>query len=302
MAPSTLRNDGGGEPYRDSLVLSANAGHALGLVQRRYSAVRLRARLTSTGPVAIVWAHTGPLGPDRPVGANCRLHPAALSRCIRFEAEEDGWSLVDGREGSDNVLSRGDLAWAPGESLEMAIDHVGDRLTLVEDGVNLFDGAVPGTGGCVGLLARSGAILEADRFEVSGDSEPPWVALSAFDATMGSGAAPDEWDAIRDTRLRFGEGCRSAREGVTGKWNYYGRGFRLWMPRGPGHCAARVLLDGEEIEELELSAATDGASVIVCERDTDTGYHAVTVVVSLGSVILDSLDYLSPDTMEGACA
>ena len=235
MFPSKTADDRGtinlaegpwAEPFRDRFVLSANAGPALGIEQRSYTEFRLRTRLRSTGPFAVVWGHTAPLGPDKPVGADCRLHAAALSRCVRFEVGEGSWSLVDARDGSDRVVAQGAVVWTPGNSLEIDVEQAADAVAISMGGTKLLNGKLAGTAGCTGLLARGGSILEADQFEVSGERKPAWLTLSAFDATMGSGAAGGDWEVVSGSRLRFGEGCRSAQGEAAAKWNL----LRPWLP------------------------------------------------------------------------
>ncbi len=78
------------------------------------------------------------------------------------------------------------------------------------------------------------------------------------------------------------------------KWDFHGRGFRLWLPKGPqlGHC--ELLLNGEKLAELDLRSDQKQPSRVVFSRnDLVNAYHALILQSIDGRLAIDSLDVVN---------
>ena len=99
---------------------------------------------------------------------------------------------------------------------------------------------------------------------------------------MGHGQSP---------AYRFGVGAVRKSNGGRVKWNFHGRGFRLWLPKGPQFGRCELLLNGEKLAELNLRSDKNQPSEVVFSRnDLANAYHALVVRSLAGRLAVDSLD------------
>ena len=161
------------------------------------------------------------------------------------------------------------------------------------DGSPVFRGELPAAAGPLGLFLEPGTHVEVDRFAVAGEPLPAAHTWLWSEALSGAGANEADWSPARSPRYRFGAGAVSRKPGERVKWNFRGRGFRLWLPRGPGYGRAAAILDGAPVGDIDLGAATEEASRIVLSRDDlEDGFHALALRGTAGLLPVDCLDAL----------
>jgi hypothetical protein len=144
------------------------------------------------------------------------------------------------------------------------------------------------------LYAEKESHIEVGEFLVSGSSDTGREALLATDALAGIGADTAEWRGVSGGHYRFGTGWESAKAQASAKWNYMGRGFRLWAPKGPEYGAFEVLVNGQRVATIDCKSAKLEPSSIVLEHSLETGYHAVVIRALNGTMPLDTLEIESP--------
>ena len=137
-------------------------------------------------------------------------------------------------------------------------------------------------------------ILSVSRFEISGPFRPavmPWLYIEAL---TGAGVRMSDWDVVQSPLYRFGVGAVRKSPGGRVKWNFRGRGFRLWSPQGPQFGRCELLIDGRKAAELDFHADRQQPSQIVytCD-DAGDGYHAVVLRSITGRLAVDSLDVVN---------
>ena len=278
------------QPESDGFVVSALNADALALLQRQFRQVSLTCRVTASGPFSLILGHRAPLGPDRTAGADTHIHPLSLTQSIHIRFSAEGLQIQDSQNGENRIAASHRLPYPFGQPCEITVITSGNQLSVRLNGNELCSLSLAVQAGRIGLLAHAGSIVSIDRFIVEGDAESSWISLLATDATMGSGAAATDWEDIRDDRLRYGIGCRSLVDGAVAKWNYFGRGFRLW---GCDTNNMSVLVDGEPFSLTAHTDPADDASYVIAERHEESpGYHAVTVIARSAGTIIDSLDFL----------
>jgi len=75
------------------------------------------------------------------------------------------------------------------------------------------------------------------------------------------------------------------------KWNFRGRGLRLWSPRGPAYGRVEAVLDGRPEGTIDLAAPAEEASRPVLVREgLPDGFHALVLRGVTGLLPIDSLD------------
>ena len=72
-----------------------------------------------------------------------------------------------------------------------------------------------------------------------------------------------------------------------------GRGFRLWLPKGPDYGRCTAELDGLPLGDLDLQAAAEQPSAVLLSReDLPDGFHALVVRSGDQPMPVDCLDAL----------
>lgn len=167
----------------------------------------------------------------------------------------------------------------------------GRRLSVTINGVEVFSGKAPARSGSIGVAADNPGILFVDKIELSTVGESGSKFLLATDAILGAGSGQDGWVEEKCALYKFGLGYSSSTRGIAAKWNYRGRGFRLWSPRGPALGRVRILVDGRDGGEINLSAPNDKPSRPVFEISSlPLDYHAVTLIQTNGRLACDALE------------
>jgi hypothetical protein len=143
------------------------------------------------------------------------------------------------------------------------------------------------------LRVEKNSHVEVFRFEVEGESLPGGLFLLPTEALLGAGQNLADWDEVRSPVFKFNEGFVS--KGVNGraKWNYHGRGFELWSPRGPAFGTADVIFDGKIAATLDFDAASETTSAPLFRLDSvPDGFHAVVLKGRTGRFPVDSINVM----------
>jgi hypothetical protein len=208
-----------------------------------------------------------------------------------LELLPNAWRIVSvDAAGKLNVAASGALE--PGLTRALEIDAGQDgRIQIAIDGNVRWNGTLPPSRGEIGLLVDPFTNLNVSRFEISGPRQPAVIPWLYIEALTGAGVRMSDWDAVQSPLYRFGVGAVRKAPGGRAKWNFRGRGFRLWSPQGPQFGRCELLIDGRKATELDFHAEREQPSQIVYTcNDAGDGYHAVVLRCLTGRLLVDSLD------------
>ena len=270
-------------PLRErGFVFSAHSGPSVTVTRTAYDGFTLAADLALRGTsVRFAWGYAAPLGT---VGrADGKPQPLCWTRHCGVELTPTAWRVLQADDSPEaRRLATGELPAAEARHLELAVDAAGAvRVTL--DGRDVWEGACPARPGPLALLLQPGTHLTVSRFALTGIPRPATWTWLASEAIAGAGVSDGDFRTLATTDFRFGTGLVCSRPDARAKWNFRGRGFRLWLPKGPeyGRCAVR--LNGLALGELDLHDAAPVPAAMLLERhDLPDGYHAL-VIQSLGA-------------------
>jgi len=277
-------------PLRDrGFTISAHAGRSITVTRAAYADFDLKARVRLRGNAArIGWGYHAPLGAEG--RADGRPHPLTWTRHFALELRPTGWRMLStGDAEPATVLGEGALVTAAIRDVRVAVSA--GRATVEIDGARVWEGDAPVRTGPLALLLEPGTNLEVDRFDVRGIPHPATQTWLGSEAVSGAGVAEGSYDRPAGPGWRFGTGivCRTPHERA--KWNFRGRAFRLWSPRGPPYARVQALLDGKPIGTIDLHADAETASAVVLERARlADGFHALVLKADDRPLPLDSLD------------
>ena len=240
-------------PLRErGFVISGHEASGLTLLRCAWNAFDLDAGLTLRGQSArIVWGYGAPLGPDRH-SSGSTPHPLTRTRhqCLELSAETWRVLAVDAA-GKTSLLGSGKLDSGPSRRVSIVRRDDG-RTELTIDGRPRWQGRLPPAPGPIGLMVEPHSHLAVNRFAVTGPCEPAAMSWLATEALMGAGVSMADWDMVSSHDYRFGFGAVRKGPGGRVKWNFRGRGFRLWSPKGPDFGPCEVAIDGRKLAELDL--------------------------------------------------
>jgi hypothetical protein len=296
------------KPNRDGFILSAPNGPALSLLLKEYRDFELTAEVRASGAWRLVWNHRAPLGSNRIWHADGGPHPLVFSDCTELAITSGGWGLRQRTPGQDAKIlgvaaipGRGKLSRSMDQGSHpdpyrllrevVKIGQRGGRLAVSIGGSEVYSGDAPARSGSIGFVAEAPCILYIDKLVLSTFGESCSKFFLSTDAILGAGSGRDGWTEEKNALFKFGPGFTASTPGIAAKWNYYGRGFRLWSPRGPALGRARVIVDGTDCGEISLTAFQDSASCPIFE-DTSLplGYHAVVLTQVTGRLACDCLE------------
>ncbi len=282
-------------PLRDrGFVFSGHEGRSLTLLRSAYRGFQLDALLTVRGNAArIVWGCHAPLGPNEP-RSGAALHTLCCTRQQQLELAANRWQITSvDEQGKATVAAAGPLSASPKRAVKFAL-HDDGQAELNVDEKPAWNGRLPVVPGPIGLLADQGTHVAVDRFCVSGRAEPAVFHYLCTEAITGAAVNMVDWNMEQEAGYRFGVGAVRKSDGGRVKWNFHGRGFRLWLPKGPRLGRCEVLLNGEKLVELDLRSEKGQPSGVVLSRDDlANAYHALVVRSIDGRLPVDSLDVIN---------
>lgn len=283
------------KPLRDQgFVLSGHGGPSLTVLRYAWERFQLKTDFELQGGAArIIWGFQAPVGPDRHA-ADATINPLSLTRHQGLVLSVNGWSVVSvDAAGKASTLASGSLNAGTPRAVEIGIGE-GGKTQVTIDGKPVWQSNVPGGAGPIGLLVDPYTNLAVSHFEIDGEFKPaviPWVYLEAL---TGAAVLAADWDMSPSPLYRYGQGAVRKAPGGRVKWNFRGRGFQLWSPKGPNYGRCELLLDGKKLGELDLRADKEQKSEIVFKvKDAGDGYHAVVLRSLDGRLVVDSLDALN---------
>jgi hypothetical protein len=280
------------QPFRDGFVLSAPRGTAIAVLRRQYRTFQLSSSVRSNGAWALCWQCANPLGSNHHL-ADSSLHPLTGRSRTEWRIKDGEWQLVRiGSAGDSAKVARGTVRLVPNQEVNLQVQQGPSDAELSINNQRVWTGNLPAEPGRLELLAEPGTVLEVTRFEVGGDFQPSTECWLATEALAGAASAPEEWKPIQHEHFRFGTGFVNATPEARAKWNFWGRGFRLYAPRAPQYGKCEILVDGRDRLSVDLYSRTEEPSSVVAEQRLAGGFHSVVVRPLQGTIPCDCLEVL----------
>jgi hypothetical protein len=266
------------------------SGHhepSLTCLRKSFSEFTLNAALRVSGTARIFWNYQAPLGPNRPT-SDAGLHPLSVTRHQAVEFSPSGWRIIE----VDALGEMTVLASGVEQSEKITVKRrANGATTLALDGKQVWKGTMNARRGAIGLLAETNSYIAVEHFKISGKAAPGALSYLHTEAWLGAGENAANWVEEKNPRYRFGVGAvRRDGEGRA-KWNFPGRGFTWWSPKGPDYGTVEVRLDGAVAATVDLHAEQVQSSQPVFSKTglADT-FHAVGLQPKSGRLVVDSLE------------
>lgn len=200
-----------------------------------------------------------------------------------------GWkiNLYNSSGNNVQVIDSGILRhWNENEN-SLQIKKENGRYNLIINGIKYWEGNLKDNPGVVGIALDSHSYLFDNHFVVSGRKIPGYITYGFYRALVNAGDQDSDWSFKKDDSMfLYNRGAISKRDSSFAKWNFYGKGFSLYSPKGPLFGIVKIYLDGHLLKNISLKDSQPiKSSVIFQSNKIRSGKHAV---------YIESLDGLLP--------
>ncbi len=165
------------------------------------------------------------------------------------------------------------------------------KYKLLINAVGCWEGVLKSNPGVAGISLDPHSYLFADRFVVDGRRMQGSVTYGFYEALLNAGNQDSDWSFKKDTVFIYGRGVVSKKNSAFAKWNFDGKGFELFSPRGPLYGDVNIYLDGKLLKKLSLNSPKQiKSSGIYKTADLPGGSHAVYIESLNGLLPVDCIN------------
>ncbi len=169
---------------------------------------------------------------------------------------------------------------------KMQLKKENGKYMLVINDVKCWEGILKSNPGIVGVSLNPHSYLFANRLVVDGRQMKGSITYGFYEALVNAGNQDSDWVFKKDTMFLYGRGAVSKKDSSFAKWNFDGKGFELYLPKGPLYGTVNIYLDGKLLKNVSLNSAQEiRSSLILKSTGLSMGPHAV---------YIESLDGLLP--------
>ncbi len=277
-------------PYRpQGFFTSSHAAPSMTLLRSEWSHGLIDARISMKGTCRLLWGYNAPVGANSPT-ADAKLHDRSLTAHHGLELSAEGWRLVSSKadELPAEVASGKLISYVT--RIELRVAPTGTT-ELHLDGKPVWKGDLPLRTGMVGWLLQPASECEVKSMQITPKPAGGVMNLLHTEALLGGGAGLQSANSIENPAFRYGIGAQFVPgEAGRAKWNFVGRGFRLFSPCLPDGGEVELLLDGKPIGRYQCGKGTKSSDVVFTKRGLKNGPHALTMRAINGLLLVDSLE------------
>ncbi|TAN21706.1 MAG: hypothetical protein EPN37_00115 [Chitinophagaceae bacterium] len=167
---------------------------------------------------------------------------------------------------------------------------VNSQYSLTINSTVLWEGKLNGNPGIMGVFLDPHSYLYANSFLVSGKKIKGHVTYGFYRALVNAGDQDSDWTFKKDTMFLNGNGAVSKKDSSFAKWNFFGKRFSLFSPKGPLYGTVNIYLDGKLLRRISLEETQPKRSSMIFQSDTfRPGDHAVYIESSDGLLPVDCI-------------
>ncbi len=272
--------------YRDKgFNLTANAGNTFSYIKKVIDFESIDMKFNLDGTMRIIWDFHSPVDILNRWGKFYLSQNDADYKEIVIS--KTGWKInVFGN--SENILhiDSGKIQHWYSDENSVQLKKENGKYVLVLNGIKYWEGTIKSNPGVVGVSLSPHSYLFADRFVVEGRQMKGSITYGFRQALGDAGNQDSDWAVKKDTMFLYGRGAVSKKDSSFAKWNFDGKGFEIFSPKGPAYGTINIYLDGKLLTNLSLKNPYEiKSSVIFKADDLSLCSHAV---------YIESLDGLLP--------
>jgi hypothetical protein len=237
------------------------------------------------GTMHLIWDFHSPLDILNSWGKFSLQNNDAVYKEI--EVNNTGWKIKVFESGKSTcTVDSGKMEIPKVTKNNLRLKKAHGKYILTINNEKCWEGVLQNNPGMVGLSLDSHSFLYADRFGVYGRRTKGFVTYGFYRALVDAGNQKSDWVFKKDTNFLYGKGVISKKDSSFVKWNYDGKGFELFSPKGPLFGTINIYLDGKLLKNVSLKNPVEiKSSAIFKFSEHKIQRHAV---------FIESLDGLLP--------
>jgi hypothetical protein len=265
--------------------LTTNKGNTFSYIKKAINVEEINMEFRLDGKMHVIWDFNSPLDKLDGWGKFTLNHNYADYKEVVID--KSGWQINVYESGKNmNQLDSGAIKDWKKDGNQLLLQKMNGEFQLSINGLRCWRGELTNRPGIIGLALDPNSFLFANRLIVEGPQVEGFVTYGFYEALVNSGNQDSDWDFKTDSLFLYGKGAVSKKDSSFAKWNFEGKGFEIYAPRGPLYGTVHIYLDGKLVKVISLKNEKDLKSRSIYKSlDISTGKHAV---------YLETLDGLLP--------
>ncbi len=277
------------QPFSDGFTFSGHAGKSISILLNSYKDFSLDADIKFTGTVEIAFDYDGILGLNTH-SSDATLHRQTLTSYYSVTLDESGNCkfIKKDKLGNETVIESAKTE-SPAENIR--IENVRGNIRIFINKKCLIEQQTEiSSARPIAIIAHEFSILNCSSFKVSGEMFECRYKLNSYDAIMGGGQVLSDWEKYTDSEC-ISEDVYISDKNVFAKWNFIGKGFQIYSPKGKKFGAVEIWVDGYFYSTINLySDESRNSDVIYSIRDLKNGRHCVVLRPKSGCIAVDTIE------------
>lgn len=270
--------------------LTANEGNSFSYIKKVIDVDGIDIKFKLDGTMRVIWDFHSPIDIMDSWGKFALDHNNADFKEIVIN--DTDWK-INVYECGKNILrvDSGKINNWKSDVNRMQLKKGNGKYELLLNDINYWEGTFKNNPGLAGVSLNPHSYLFADRFEVNGPQMKGSVAYGFRQALLNAGNLENDWAFIKDTMFLYGKGAVSKKDSSFAKWNFDGKGFELFSPKGPAFGNINIYLNGKLLETVSLKNPYEIKSAVIFKSgDLMMGSHAVYIESLDGLLPLDCIN------------
>jgi len=268
---------------------SANEGNSFSYITKVINVEAIDMKFNHEGTMHIIWDFHSPIDVQNIWGKFDLYQDDAEYKEI--VVTETDWGINILRSGKEILhVDSGTLPNWNSEEIRLLLKKEDGKYRLFCNDIICWEGIFENNPGIVGISLDPHSYLFTDHLVVDGCQMKGFITYGFYQALMNAGNQDCDWDLKKDALFLFGRGAVSKNDSSFAKWNFKGKGFELFSPKGPEYGTINIYLDGKFLKNIALNSTYEMESTRIYKAtDLRMGNHALYIESMDGLLPLDSI-------------
>lgn len=207
-----------------------------------------------------------------------------------IEISQSCWNIKIIGEDTISALASGKIQNSGNPLQNLKLRNEKDKYSFYINGQKIWEGILSDNPGVVGVILDPHSYLNTSRFNVAGKQISGSLFYGYYEALLNAGNQDSDWNFIKSSLFRNGSGAVSKENHGFAKWNFYGTGFELYLPKGPTFGTVDVFVDGKNSGNIVLrNDKPSNSSIVFKSKSLCAGAHSVFIETRNGQLPLDCI-------------
>lgn len=276
---------------RKGFSLSASEGASFSYINKGINLDNLSMDFELAGTMHLVWDFHGPLDIENMWGKFSLDRPECSYNEI--EISQTSWKTKQHDRGQTQPLDSGKFQLVSGIN-QLQIRYRNGLYSLFINDQKCGEIGLTADPGFIGILLDPRSNLFTSRFDVTGKLTKEKIIYGCNEALLNSGNLNNDWEFMLDSGFMYGHGAISKESSGFAKWNFYGSGVELYLPKGPDFGSVTIYIDGIQTESINLkNEQFRNSSVVFKSKALQKGTHAIYIESKDGRLPLDCIEVIN---------